>query len=162
MALLSDAERDAIARRRAPSPGRREKAEACWDSARPPRMRLRPNGKHRTAAGTVAQGLRPGRGSAPLTVERAGVLRIVPCHWRIAFLRRRDLVTVSPSHRGLHKPVSVRNVEFSFIRNVDRVKDHYPRALIRIVADDARERIATVIEVDDARQIIGSPVDRRR
>ena len=53
----------------------------------------------------------------------------------------------------MHKPVSVRNVEFNFIRNVDRVKDHYPRALIRIVADDARERIATVIEVDDARQI---------
>jgi hypothetical protein len=54
-------------------------------------MRLKPNGKHRTAAGTVAQGLRPGRGSAPFTVERAGVLRIVPCHWRIALLRRRDL-----------------------------------------------------------------------
>jgi hypothetical protein len=58
-----------------------------------------------------------------------------------------------PWHRGMHKPVSVRNVEFNFIRNVDRVKDHYPRALIRIVADDARERIATVIEVDGARQI---------
>jgi len=53
----------------------------------------------------------------------------------------------------MHKPVSFRNVEFDFIRNVDRVKDHYPRALIRIVADDARQRIATVIEVDDARQI---------
>jgi hypothetical protein len=36
--------------------------------------------KHRTAAGTVALGLRPGRGSAPLTIERAGVPRIVPCH----------------------------------------------------------------------------------
>ena len=46
-----------------------------------------------------------------------------------------------------------RFMEFDFIRNVDRVKDHYPRALIRIVADDARQRIATVIEVDDARQI---------
>ena len=100
MALLSDAE----ARRywAQTSPGRREKAEACWDSARPPRMRLKPNGKHRTAAGTVAQGLRPGRGSAPLTVERAGVLRIVPCHWRIALLRRRDLfcyrVAIAPWH----------------------------------------------------------------
>ena len=53
----------------------------------------------------------------------------------------------------MHKPISFRNVEFDFIRNVDRVKDHYPRALIRIVPDDARQRIATVIEVDDASQI---------
>jgi hypothetical protein len=44
----------------------------------------------------------------------------------------------------MHKPISFQNVEFYFIRNVDRLEDHYPRAVIRIVADDARQRIATL------------------
>ena len=53
----------------------------------------------------------------------------------------------------MHKPISFRNVEFDFIRNVDRVKYHYPCAFIGIIVDDARQRIATVVEVDDASQI---------
>ena len=63
--------------------------------------------------------------------------------------------TVSPPYGGMHEPISFRYVEFNFIRNLDRVKDDDTRAFIGNVADDARQRLATVVEVDDAVQVRG-------
>src|ERR1700761_8564248 len=61
---------------------------------------------------------------------------------------------MTPSHAATGDPVPPWNKQLDFIRNIDRISDDDPSAFIGGVQDEARHRVATVIEIDPAVQIL--------
>src|ERR1700733_7697601 len=60
----------------------------------------------------------------------------------------------TPSPTAMRNPVPTRNVQLDFIRNVDRIGDDDPSAFVGGVENEARHRVATVIEIDPTVQAL--------
>ena len=68
--------------------------------------------------------------------------------------REPECAAVTPSHAAMRNPVPSRNVQLDFIRNVDRIGDDDPSAFVGGVENEARHRVATVIEIDPTVQAL--------
>jgi hypothetical protein len=67
--------------------------------------------------------------------------------------RESQFVAMAPSHAGVRDPLPFRYVQVNLTRNGNAVSDDDPRALVGNIPNDARQRFATVAEVNPATQL---------
>jgi hypothetical protein len=68
--------------------------------------------------------------------------------------RESQFAAMAPSHDRMRDPFPFRNVQINFIRNGGSMTDDDPRALIGNIANDARQRFATIVEVNSTTQAL--------